>query len=144
MAPIEIDLDRSTVSGIYTYMTQIEQLIDLIFTHLQERGWDNPSPSSLSKSISIEAAELLEHFQWSEPDAVKIKSDSQRLTKVSEELADVLIYCLELAHILDLDVDQIIRSKIQKAAKKYPANLVKGDDNKYWELKNKHRQAGTD
>ena len=120
-------------------MSQIQTLIQDLFTHLAARGWDKPKPSSLAKSIIIEAAELLEHFQWSEPDIDKIKNDKSKLQKIEEELADVMIYCLELAKILDVDPEAIIRQKIKVTAQKYPADKVKDNNEMYWQLKNKSR-----
>ena len=120
-------------------MTQIQILIQDLFVHLAERGWDKPNPASLAKSIIIEAAELLEHFQWSEPDVEKLHSDKLKFQKTKEELADVLIYCLEMAKILDLDPEDIIREKILLTAKKYPAQIVKGSNKNYWDLKRKAR-----
>jgi dCTP diphosphatase len=122
-------------------MTQIQILIQDLFIHLAARGWDKPNPTSLAKSIIIEAAELLEHFQWSDFDIDTIKNDKMKLQKIEEELADVMIYCLELAKILDLDPEVIIRQKIQSTAQKYPAEQVKGDSKMYWQLKTKAREA---
>jgi NTP pyrophosphatase (non-canonical NTP hydrolase) len=116
-------------------MTQIQILIQDLFVHLAERGWDKPNPASLAKSIIIEAAELLEHFQWSEPSLEKLKADSVKLQKTKEELADVMIYCLEMAKILDLDPEVLIREKISLTAKKYPAQIVKYNHKNYWDLK---------
>ncbi len=124
-------------------MSDIHKLITRIQKHLQERGWDNLNPSSLVKSITIEAGELLEHFQWSEPSKEEIKASPKKLQDIGEELADVMIYCLQLADKLDLDVSTIINDKLDKVALKYPADLVKGDDKAYWKLKRKHRKEGT-
>jgi NTP pyrophosphatase (non-canonical NTP hydrolase) len=121
-------------------MTQIQNLIQDLFVHLAARGWDKPNPASLAKSIIIEAAELLEHFQWSEPDLNTIKNDKIKQQKIQEELADVMIYCLELAKILDVDPEAIIRQKIESSALKYPADLVKNNNETYWQLKRKARE----
>lgn len=120
-------------------MTQLQKLISDIFIQLEERGWDKPKPGPLAKSIIIEAAELLEHFQWSEHDAEKIKEDQKKLDEIESELADIFTYCLELAKVLELDPEKIVRAKLQKVAKKYPVNAVKGNDAEYWRLKNKAR-----
>lgn len=95
-------------------------------TFVDERDWDQfHSPENLAKSISIEAAELLELYQWgSNPDQ----------ERVEEELADVLTYCLHLAHKLGVDIDDIILSKLEKTRAKYPVDLAKGRMTKYTEL----------
>lgn len=78
-----------------------------------ERNWTQfHTPANLAKSISIEAAELLEHYQWGE------EAD---LAEVRDELADVLTYCYQLAMRLELDPDQIVLEKLEKTRVKYPA-----------------------
>lgn len=78
-----------------------------------ERNWAQfHTPANLAKSISIEAAELLEHYQWGE------EAD---LAEVRDELADVLTYCCQLAMRLELDPDQIVLEKLEKTRVKYPA-----------------------
>lgn len=94
-------------------MMQIEKLLQTIRQFNEERGWGtHHQPVHLAMSISIEAAELLENYQWGEEYA-----DEQN---VKEELADIFIYALMLADKQQLDVEQIIREKIQKNAEKYP------------------------
>ena len=93
----------------------------------QDRDWEQfHSPANLAKSIVIESAELLEHFQWAD--------DSFDLQGVSQELADVLIYCYQLADVLGLEVEQIIHSKLDMNEKKYPVDKAKGNSNKYTEF----------
>ena len=88
-----------------------------------ERDWKQfHTPENLAKSISIEAAELLEHFQWNKD------YDKQ---EVVDELADVLTYCLFMADALDVDVKEIILNKLEKTAKKYPVSKSKGVSTKY-------------
>lgn len=88
-----------------------------------EREWDQfHTPENLAKSVSIEAAELLECFQW-QPDG-----DPQR---VRSELADVLTYCYLLASKLNLDVDQIVLDKLQETRVKYPVNKARGRSTKH-------------
>ncbi len=86
-----------------------------------ERGWDKfRNPKDLSMSIAIEAAELMEIFQWdTTEDALKIK-DSDKFEHFREELADVLIYSLSLANSLELDLYEIIKEKLYKNSIKYP------------------------
>ena len=86
------------------------------------------SPKNLSMSIAIEAAELMEHFQWLTTDqaAALAQTDPAAKQAISEELADVLIYCLSLADILQCDVGQIIFDKLAKNEAKYPAEKYRG------------------
>ncbi|MEV4776813.1 nucleotide pyrophosphohydrolase [Microbacterium sp. LWH12-1.2] len=91
-----------------------------------ERDWDQfHSPENLAKSISIEASELLECFQWS-PDF-----NQQR---VEEELADVVTYCIHLANKIGVDLDEIVMRKLESTGKKYPVDLARGRMTKYTEL----------
>lgn len=91
-----------------------------------ERDWEQfHSPENLAKSIAIEAAELLECFQWS-PEA--------NLGRVTAELADVLTYCYQLADKLSLDPDQIVLEKLEQTRQKYPVDLAKGRSTKYDQL----------
>lgn len=91
-----------------------------------DRDWEQfHTPGNLAKSISIEAGELLEHFQW---------DDDFDKGEVVDELADVLNYCYLLADALDVSVDEIILNKIQKNEKKYPICKSKGVSTKYDKL----------
>ena len=93
----------------------------------EDRDWDQfHSPANLAKSISIEAAELLECFQWSETD--------YDLEHVKEELADVIVYCQDMLDKLGLDVDEIVNSKMDKNEAKYPVEKAKGSNAKYDKL----------
>lgn len=94
-----------------------------IRTFVKEREWDQfHSPENLAKSISIEAAELLECFQWG--------SDVEG-SRVADELADVLTYCLLLADKLGVDPDQIVLDKLAKTREKYPTEKARGSSAKY-------------
>lgn len=107
-------------------MDDLKKLMQEIDTFTEERDWDQfHSPVNLAKSIAIEAAELLECYQWNDnadPDAVE------------EELADVLNYCFQLASKLNMDPAEIIRKKIKKNALKYPVEKSKGRSDKYDQL----------
>lgn len=95
-------------------------------TFVAERDWDQfHSPENLAKSISIEAGELLECFQWG-PDFNQ--------SRVEEELADVVTYCIHLANKLDVDLDEIVLAKLESTSAKYPVALAKGRMTKYTEL----------
>lgn len=89
-----------------------------------DRDWDQfHSPANLAKSISIEANELLECFQWSD--------DNYDLEHVKEELADVLVYCVDMLDKLGLDADEIVNAKMTKNEAKYPVEKAKGSAKKY-------------
>lgn len=91
-----------------------------------DRDWDKyHTPANLAKTIIIEAGELLECFQWNE---------DYDITKVREELADVIVNCQNLADKLGLDVDEIVNSKMEQNEKKYPVEKSKGKAKKYTEL----------
>ena len=92
----------------------------------KERDWEQfHTPENLAKSISIEAGELLECFQW---DASFDKQE------VCEELADVMNYCLMIADQLDVDLEKILLDKIEKNKEKYPVEKAKGKSDKYTKL----------
>ncbi|WP_175987258.1 nucleotide pyrophosphohydrolase [Microbacterium tenebrionis] len=93
---------------------------------VEARDWDQfHTPENLAKSISIEAAELLELYQWGGT------PDQQR---VEEELADVVTYCIHLANKLGVDLDDIVMRKLESTEQKYPVELAKGRMTKYTEL----------
>ncbi|KAK5662505.1 hypothetical protein OQA88_8417 [Cercophora sp. LCS_1] len=94
-------------------MTTLNELQAILAAFAAERDWDNRgyTPENLAKSISIEAAELLECYQWGkEPDPKDVRY----------ELADVLTYCLQMARLLGLDPAQIVLEKLEVTRKKYP------------------------
>jgi len=99
-----------------------------------ERDWDQyHSPKNLAGALCVEAAELLEHFQWLTDDASKSLSADQ-VAKVSEEMADVLLYLVRLADKLDVDLLRAARAKIELNARKYPVDKARGSSRKYTEL----------
>lgn len=99
------------------------RVIDELRAFVAERDWAQfHTPENLAKSVSIEAAELLECFQWG-PEAAP--------EKVQVELADVLTYCLLLADKLGLDPDQIVLDKLAETRAKYPVDKAKGRSTKY-------------
>jgi NTP pyrophosphatase (non-canonical NTP hydrolase) len=101
-----------------------QETIDRIRRFTEDRDWDQfHSPANLAKSISIEANELLECFQWSDSD--------YDLEHVKEELADVMVYCQNMLDKLNLDVDEIVMSKMDKNEAKYPIEKAKGSAAKY-------------
>ena len=101
-----------------------QETIDRIRAFTTDRDWDQfHSPSNLAKSICIEAAELLECFQWSDTE--------YDLNHVKEELADVIVYCQDLADKLGLDVDEIVNMKMTQNERKYPVDKARGKADKY-------------
>lgn len=104
----------------------MEELTNKIRKFNEERDWNQfHSPENLAKSISIEAGELLECFQW---------NNDYDLNEVCEELADVMNYCIQMADRLGVNPKQIILDKMEKTAKKYPVDKCKGKSDKYTKL----------
>ncbi len=102
------------------------ELIKEIEKFNKERDWDQfHSPENLAKSISIEAGELLECFQW---------NNDYDIEEVSEELADVFTYCIMMADKLGVDPKEIILKKLDKTRKKYPVEKARGVSTKYNKL----------
>lgn len=112
-----------------------KETLESIYKFREERDWNKfHTPKDLSMAISIESAELLEHFLWSNKDSDEIKGDSRELEGIHEEMADIFIYLIYLAKELDLDVDTIITDKIKKNNIKYPVDKCKGYSKKYNKL----------
>ena len=108
-------------------MDKLEQLKQRIDKFNKDRDWDQfHTPVNLAKSISIEANELLECFQWSDT--------NYDLENVKEELADVMNYCIQMSQVLDLDIIEIMNKKMDKTEKKYPVEKAKGVSTKYTKL----------
>ena len=104
-----------------------QETIERIRKFTEDRDWDQfHSPANLAKSIVIEAAELLECFQWSD--------EEYDLQHVKEELADVMVYSQNLLDKLGLDADEIINMKMTQNEKKYPVDTAKGKSSKYNQL----------
>ncbi|REK11458.1 MAG: nucleotide pyrophosphohydrolase [Planctomycetota bacterium] len=108
--------------------TTIDALKQLVDAFVSERDWHRfHTPKNLSMALSIEAAELMEHFQWLEPaEAQAVADDAERRAAVGEELADVVCYALALANALGIDVAEAMRDKMQKNVRKYPADQYRG------------------
>ena len=101
-----------------------QETIERIRKFSEDRDWDQfHSPANLAKSISIEANELLECFQWNDED--------YDLDHVKEELADVLVYCRDMLDRLGLDEDEIVNAKMTKNEAKYPVEKARGRSDKY-------------
>ena len=104
-----------------------EETLTRIRNFTLERDWDQfHSPANLAKSIAIEAGELLECFQWSDTDF--------NLDDVKDELADVMVYCIDMLDKLGLDADEIINAKMDKNEANYPVEKARGSAKKYTDL----------
>ena len=119
--------------------TTVQELKDLAAQFRDERGWGkHHQPRNLAVSIAVEAAELLEHFQWGEYS----KHDKQ---EIADELSDILLYCFSLADTLDIDVATAYRDKLERAKKKFPTTIFNpehDDAEAYKRIKAEYRQKG--
>jgi NTP pyrophosphatase (non-canonical NTP hydrolase) len=108
--------------------TTIDDLRTLVDAFVDRRDWHQfHSPKNLAMSLAIEAAELMEHFQWLTPEQSRsVRADAQKLSAVGDELADVLCYALAMANQLDLDLSTAVRRKLVKNEEKYPADEFRG------------------
>ena len=110
-----------------------QDTINEVLKFRDDRDWKQfHNPKDLAISISLEAAELLEVFQWSADDLVC----EEKIEKVKEELADVLSYCVLMADACGLDMDEIVKEKMKRNNEKYPVEKAFGCKEKYTELKN--------
>ena len=115
-------------------MDSIAELTNHINTFRDERDWKQfHNPKDMALSISIEAAELLEHFQWKNANEWEEYVQTNR-ESVADEMADVAIYLFELADLLEMDLGQEMLRKLKKNAVKYPVEKAKGTNKKYNEL----------
>jgi NTP pyrophosphatase (non-canonical NTP hydrolase) len=108
--------------------TTIAELREVVRRFVDERDWRQfHSPKNLSMSLAIEAAELMEHFQWIDAaESRSVGDDPAKRAEVGDEMADVLCYLLALANELDIDLSEAMRNKMIKNAVKYPAALSRG------------------
>lgn len=108
-------------------------LRDKLRVFAAERDWEQfHTPKNLSMAMMVEAAELLEHFQWLTPDE-STSLDAKKKLEVGEELADVLLYLTRLSDTLGIDLLDAALRKLDKNAQRYPADLVRGSNKKYSE-----------
>lgn len=111
----------------YSEVSMRQETMDRIRKFTEDRDWQQfHTPANLAKSISIEANELLECFQWSDAD--------YDIAHVREELADVLVYCRNMLDELGLDEDEIVNEKMGKNEAKYPVDKARGKADKYDKL----------
>ena len=115
-------------------MNQLDTLRDDIRQFVSERGWDrHHNPKNLSMALAVEAAEVLEHFQWcSEADSFALTPEKRR--EVAHELCDVLMGVIRVADLLDIDLPSAFAEKMALNRAKYPPEKVQGRAVKYTEL----------
>ena len=114
-----------------------QETIDAVLKFRDDRNWKQfHNPKDLAISISLEAAELLEVFQWSAQDV----QCADKMDKIREELADVLHYCILMADACGLDLDEIVLDKLKRNNEKYPVDKAYGSKKKYTELKEDARK----
>ena len=109
-----------------------KKTIDMVLKFRDERNWKQfHNPKDLAISLSLEASELLEVFQWSGNDL----ECRNKIDRIKEELADILNYSILIANEYNLDLDEIVQNKIKTNSLKYPVNRAYGSSKKYTELK---------
>lgn len=107
-------------------------LLEELIAFRRERDWEQfHNPKDIAISLSIEAAELLEWFQWRQPDEVRQMLDSDKRQHLEDEIADVAVYLSYLCHDLGVDLNQVVKTKMAKNAAKYPKERVRGRADKY-------------
>ena len=112
-------------------MQSLEQIKNRLREFASERDWDQfHSPKNLSMALIVEAAELVEHFQWLTEDQSQ-SLPAEKLAEVEQEIADIQIYLIRLADKLGVDMEKAVNAKIELNAKKYPADKVRGSAAKY-------------
>lgn len=113
----------------------LEDLRSRLQTFVRERDWEQfHSPKNLAMAMIVEAAELVEHFQWlTEQQSLELPADKRE--QVSHEIADTFVYLLRMADVLGIDLLAAANAKIDLNAKKYPADKVRGSNAKYTEYK---------
>lgn len=115
-------------------MNDIQHISDLVVKFRNERDWKQfHNPKDLALSLSLEASEVLEHFQWKNETEQWEKVASHR-EEIGEELSDVLFWVLLMAHDLEIDIGEAFVKKLEKNAEKYPVEKAKGKHTKYTEL----------
>ena len=108
-------------------------LRDRLKAFAQERDWEQfHSPKNLAMALIVEAAELLEHFQWLTPEQSE-SLDQDRRREVEFEMADIFIYLMRMCERLDVDLLEVVEEKIKLNEEKYPADKVRGSSKKYSE-----------
>jgi len=112
----------------------MDELIAKIKEFNNERNWEQyHSPKNIAMSLTVEVAELLEHFQWITEEESRHLSDDKR-KELADEIGDVLIYLLNLADKLDINLVEAAKQKLEKNREKYPVDKAYGSNKKYTEL----------
>jgi dCTP diphosphatase len=113
----------------------VNNLRDAIRAFIEERDWEQfHSPKNLAMALSVEVAEVVEHFQWLTEEESK-NLPPEKLTELREEIGDVMIYVTELADKLGIDPVEAAKAKVSINGQKYPADLVRGKATKYTEYR---------
>ncbi len=114
-------------------MSDLEELRERINNFANERDWNQfHSPKNLSMALIVEAGELVEHFQWLK-ESESYDLSKEKLAAVEEEIADIFVYLIRIAHQLDIDLIGAAKKKIELNESKYPAEKVRGSARKYTE-----------
>jgi NTP pyrophosphatase (non-canonical NTP hydrolase) len=109
----------------------MEQMIERAVKFVNDRDWQQfHNPKDLAVSLTLEAAEVLEHFQWKSPEEMKLHLKDHK-DAVAEELSDVLYWVLLMSRYFNIDLEQAFNSKMDQNEKKYPADKAKGRHDKY-------------
>lgn len=108
--------------------TTVEELRQVVARFVRARDWEQfHTPKNLSMSMAIEAAELMEHFQWLTGEAsLQVVTSDEKMSDIRDELADVLCYALALSNSLGIDISDAVANKMEKNASKYPADRFHG------------------
>ncbi len=115
-------------------MDRIQKLLDKIKKFRDERDWKQfHNHKDMAISIVLESAELLEHFQWKNNEEIE-KAVKESREEIGEEMADILVYLLELSDNLGIDIIEAAEKKMEKNETRYPVHKTKGSSKKYTEL----------
>ena len=125
--------------------TTFHEVLKQIITFRDERNWKKyHHPRKLATSITLEAAELLEHFQWDDDQKIsELKKDKEKFEEMKSELADIMIYAFEFADSLGIDISEAMLEKLEKVKLKFPVEQfkdVRSDLGVYRQIKAKYRQ----
>src|SRR5215208_4593206 len=124
-------MDQSVSVG----RNSMDDLRDAINRFIEDRDWDQfHSPKNLAMALSVEVAEIVEHFQWLTEEQSR-NLPTEKLAEIREEIGDVMIYLIELADKLGVDPVEAAKAKVTINGQKYPAELVKGNASKYTEYR---------
>jgi NTP pyrophosphatase (non-canonical NTP hydrolase) len=138
-APVATSASRLPETGADSpagHLVDVARLQEAIARFARERDWDQfHSPKNLAMALTGEVGELVELFQWlSEGASRRVAHDPTTARRVRDELADVLVYLVRLAAVLEVDLNEAVRTKLAANALKYPADLARGNARKYSDL----------